>query len=151
MPETFITYNNNYYHTEILPEDREIMSIETNYYSYAEPFIVSLYLIFVFFSIQIWFLWKDIELSELNLKSFINDSFFTRNCMYVYCFSVFFIVHGFFYGTGVPGMYFQALEVLTLCGLVLFTYDWYSMLEPCATRRSLPQELVDLRRVLKKD
>jgi hypothetical protein len=126
------------------------MSIETNYFIYAEPFIISLYLVFIFLSIQIWFLWKDIDKSDLNIKSFFNDSFFTSNCMYVYSFSVFFIVHGFFNGTGVPGLYFKALEVLTLCGLVLFTYDWYHMLEPCATRRSLPQELVDIRCVLKK-
>ncbi|MBU3967907.1 MAG: hypothetical protein KKG76_11145 [Euryarchaeota archaeon] len=127
------------------------MSIETDYYIYAEPFIVSMYLVFIFLSVQIWFLWKDIDKSELDLKSFFNDSFFTRNCIYVYCFSTFFFIHGFFYGTTVPGVYFKALEVLTLCGLVLFTYDWYSVLEPCATRRSLPQELVDLRCVLKKD
>lgn len=127
------------------------MSIDTQYYIYAEPFIVSLYLIFIFLSIQIWFLWKDIDMRELNLKSFIDDSFFTRNCIYVYCFSVFFFTHGFFYGTGVPGMYFKTLEVLTLSGLVLFTYDWYSVLEPCATRKALPQELVDLHCVLKKD
>ncbi|MBU4222062.1 MAG: hypothetical protein KKD46_01295 [Euryarchaeota archaeon] len=126
------------------------MSIETNYYIYAEPFIVSLYLVFIFLSIQIWFLWKDIDKSELNMKSFLTDSFFTRNCMYVYCFSVFFMVHGFFFGTTVPDVYFKALEVLTLSGLVLFTYDWYSVLEPCATRKSLPQELVDLRCALKK-
>ncbi len=127
------------------------MSIETDYFIYADPFIISLYLVFIFLSIQIWFLWKDIDKSEMNIRSFFNDSFFTRNCIYVYCFIVFFIVHGFFYGTGVPGMYFKALEVLTLCGLVLFTYDWYHMLEPCATTRSLPQELVDLRCVFKKD
>lgn len=127
------------------------MSTETNYYIYVEPFIISLYLVFIFLSVQIWFLWKDIDKSELDLKSFFNDSFFTRNCIYVYSFSTFFFIHGFFYETTVPDVYFNALEVLTLCGLVLFTYDWYSVLEPCATRRSLPQELVDLRCVLKKN
>ena len=127
------------------------MSIENDYYIYIEPFIVMMYLVFVFFSIQIWFLWKDIDMSELNLKSFINDSFFTRNCIYMYCFIMFFFIHGFLYGTVVPDVYFKALEVLTSCGLVLFSYDWYSLLEPCATRRSLPRELVDLRCLLKKD
>ena len=127
------------------------MSIDTEYYIYAEPFIIMLYLVFTFLSIQIWFLWKDIDMSELDLRSFINDSFFTRNCIYVYCFSMFFFVNSFFYGTGVPDVYFKALKVLTLFGLVLFTYDWYSVLEKCDTRRSLPQELIDLRCVLKKD
>jgi len=127
------------------------MSIDTEYYIYAEPFIIMLYLVFTFLSIQIWFLWKDIDMSELDLRSFINDSFFTRNCIYVYCFSMFFFVNSFFYGTGVPDVYFKTLKVLTLFGLVLFTYDWYSVLEQCDTRRSLPQELVDLRCALKKD
>ena len=127
------------------------MSIENDYYIYAEPFIVMMYLVFVFLSIQIWFLWKDIDMSELDIRSFINDSFFTRNCIYVYCFSMFFFVNSFFYGTGVPDVYFETLKVLTLFGLVLFTYDLYSVLEQCDTRRSLPQELVDLRCALKKD
>ena len=127
------------------------MSIDTEYYIYAEPFIIMLYLVFTFLSIQIWFLWKDIDMSELDLRSFINDSFFTRNCIYVYCFSMFFFVNSFFYGTGVPDVYFETLKVLTLFGLVLFTYDLYSVLEQCDTRRSLPQELVDLRCALKKD
>lgn len=153
ISETFIIvqYNYNDYYTTILLEDRVLMSIDKDYYIYAEPFIVMLYLIFTFLSVQIWFLWKDIDMSELNLKSIFNDSFFTRSCIYVYCFIMFFFVHGFSYGTAVPDIYFKTLEVLTLFGLVLFTYDWYSVLEQCATRRSLPQELVDLRCVLKKD
>ncbi|VVB85375.1 Uncharacterised protein [uncultured archaeon] len=126
------------------------MSIESDYYIFAEPFILALYLIFIFLSIQIWFLWKDIDKSELNVKSFFTDSFFKRNCIYMYYFSVFFISHGFFNGITVPELYFNVLRMLTLSGLVLFTYDWYSVLEPCATRKSLPKELVDFQFVSKK-
>jgi hypothetical protein len=45
----------------LLPEDRVQMNIETDFYIFAEPFIVFLYLIFIFLSIQIWFIWKDID------------------------------------------------------------------------------------------
>jgi len=113
---------------------------EDNIYKYIEPFILSLYLIFIFLSIQIWFLWKDIDKNESRIKSFFDDSFFTKNCMYVYSFSVYFIIHGFIDLASVPGDYLKTLEMLTLISLVLFTYDWYSMLEKCANKRTLPQE-----------
>ncbi len=126
------------------------MSIDISYYIYSKPFMVLLYLIFTFLSIRIWCLWKDIDLSKPDIKLFFNDSFFTRNCIYVYCFIIFFLMHGFFSGTVVPDMYFKTLEVLTLSGLVLFTYDWYSVLGKCSTRRSQPQELIDIS-LFKKD
>ncbi len=127
------------------------MGIDKEYYVYIEPFIAMLYLVFIYLSIQIWLLWKDIDMSELDQKSFINDSFFARSCIYVYCLLMFFFINGFFKGTAVPDIYFKTFEVLALSGLVLFTYDWYSVLEPCATRKSLPQELTDFRCVSKKD
>jgi len=126
------------------------MSIDTDYYIYAEPFIVSLYLIFIFFSIQIWLLWKDIDKNKLKIKSFFTDSFFKKNCIYVYSFSVFFIVHGFLDKTTTPVVYINALGILTLISLVVFAYDWYSMLRTCVSKKSLPQELIDLRCVLKR-
>lgn len=125
------------------------MGIDKEYYVYIEPFIAMLYLVFIYLSIQIWLIWKDIDMTELNHKSLINDSFFARSCIYVYCLIMFYLINGFFNGTAVPDLYFKTFEVLALCGLVLFTYDWYSVLEPCAARKSPPQELVDLRCVKK--
>ncbi len=127
------------------------MNIDTDYYIYAEPFIVSLYLIFIFLSIQIWFLWKDIDKNELKIKSFFTDSFFKKNCIYVYIFSVFFIIHGFFDKATTPVEYLKLLGVLTLISLVMFTYDWYSILRTCVSKKSLPKELIDFRCVFKKN
>ncbi len=122
---------------------------EDHIYKYIEPFILSLYLIFIFLSIQIWFLWKDIDKNESKIKSFFDDSFFTKNCIYVYSFSVYFIIHGFIDITNIPVDYLKTLEMLTLISLVLFAYDWYGMLGTCAHKRPLPQELTSLRLLFK--
>ena len=124
---------------------------EYNLYKYIESFILALYLVFIFLSIQIWFLWKDIDKNDLKTKSFFNDSFFMKNCIYVYSFSIFFIIRGFSDGVLIPEAYLKALETLTLISLVLFTYDWYSTLETCAHKKSLPQELTDFNCFSKKN
>lgn len=121
------------------------------FYNYMETFIFTLYLIFIFLCIQIWFLWKDIDKNELKIKQFFNDSFFTKNCIYVFSFSVFFIIQGFPDGVTIPGAYLKILEMLALVGLVLFVYEWYSMLETCTHKRSLPQELTNFRYFFKRD
>ncbi len=127
------------------------MSIDIDYYIYAEPFIISLYLIFIFLSVQIWFVWKDIDRNELNFKVLFTDSFFRKNCIYVYSFSVYFIIHGFFDKTTTSIEYLELLGVLTLTNLVLFTYDWYSTLRSCTSKKSLPQELIDFHCVSKEN
>jgi len=118
---------------------------------YMESLIFALYLILIFLCIQIWFLWKDIDKNELKIKPFFSDSFFTRNCIYVFSFSIFFIIHGFPDEVTIPGVYLKTLEMLALIGLVLFVYEWYSMLETCAHKRSLPQELTNFRYFSKRD
>ncbi len=123
---------------------------EHNLSNYVEPLIVSLYLIFIFLSVQIWFLWKDIDKKESKIKSFFNDAFFKKNCIYVYSFSAYFIANVFFQGTNIPASYLKALELLAFICLVLFAYDWYSMLGTCRHKRHLPQELVNLHNLIKK-
>jgi len=63
-------------------------------------------------------LMKDIDMSELDLKSFINASFFTRNCIYVYLFQHVFLRNSFFYELACLMYILKALKVLTLFGLV---------------------------------
>ncbi len=115
-----------------------------------KAFNLSLYLIFIYLSVQIWFVWKDLDLNDLNKSSFFSDSFFIKNCIYVYSFSVFIIANAFLDETVSSVTYFKFLGVLALSGLVLFTYDWYSMLSMCASRKTMPLELIDFRCVSKK-
>jgi hypothetical protein len=125
--------------------------IEDIFYGYIEPFTFSLFLIFIFLSVQILFLWKDVDKNGLRKTFFLNDSFFKRNCIYIYSFSLFFIVHGFIESVIMPANYLMILKMLTLISLVLFTYDWYSILEMCSNKRSLPKEFTNWRILFKRD
>ncbi len=115
-------------------------------YNYIEFIIFSLFLIFIFLSIQIWFLWKDIDRRRLQIKDFISDSFFKKNFIYVFLFGLLFLVHEFLEGINLPDsmVFFEFLEMLALISLVLFAHDWYAVLKACANKKSLPQELTNI-------
>lgn len=121
---------------------------EYDIYKYIEFIIFSLYLFFIFLSIQIWLLWKDIDKKELKITTFINESFFKKNCAYVFSFSMFFLVHEFLEGTTFPDavIYFEFFEILALISLVLFAYEWHGVLKACMHKKSLPRELTYLTR-----
>ncbi len=118
-----------------------------NIYKLMEFLIFSSYLILIFLSIQIWFMWKDIDKNELEIKTFINESFFKKNCFYVFSFSIFFMIPEFFEGEGAPNsIFFEVFEMLGFMSIVLFAYDWYNVLKTCASKKSLPLELTDFTR-----
>lgn len=104
----------------------------------VEYIIFTLYLLFVFLSIQIWFLWKDINKDDFKFISFANESFFKKNSIYVFSFSTFFIVRDFEF---VNKNYFELFDMLALLSIVLFTYSWYKTLKMNSKRKNLPLEL----------
>ncbi len=108
-------------------------------YKYMEFFIFSSYLIFIYLLVQIWFLWKDIEKNDLFLRSLAKESFFRKNCVYVFLFSSFFIMHEFFEGLKIYDsiLFFEFLEIIAIVILVLFTHNWYITLKPFAKKKSL--------------
>ena len=106
-------------------------------YAFTDFIIFSLFLIFVFLSIQIWFLWKDMDKSELKLKMLINESFFKKNSIYIFSLGTFLMVNELEF---LKGKNFGILDALALASIVLFTYNWYSTLKPHANRKSIPQE-----------
>ena len=114
-------------------------------YRYLEFIIFIIFLIFIFLAIQIWLLWKDIDKNKLDLKTFVSESFFKKNCLYVFLVSIFFMIHEFFEGISIPYsmVYFEFFEMLAFLSLLLFAYHWYAVLKTCATRKSLPEELID--------
>jgi len=61
-------------------------------YMVIEYVIFTLYLAFIFLSVQIWFLWKDISKDKLEFKPFASESFFRKNSIYVFSFSTFIII-----------------------------------------------------------
>lgn len=117
-------------------------------YKFIEFIIFALYLTFIYLAIQIWFLWKDINKNDFKVNSFINESFFKKNCIYVFSFTVFFMGHEILEGTGIPYamIYFEVLEMLGFIFIVLFAYDWYSVLRLSITKKQLPHELPEFSR-----
>jgi len=111
---------------------------------------LALFLIFIFLSIQIWFVWKDIDKEVLKKSLILSGSFFKRNCIYVYCLSAFIFIHGFIEEIDPSGLYVKILGILTFICLVMFTYDWYTMLTACVLKKSIPQELIDLQGIYKR-
>ena len=115
-----------------------------------KSFNLALFLIFIFLSVQIWFVWKDIDKEVLKKSLILSGSFFKRNCIYVYCFSVFIFIHGFIEDIDPSGIYIKLLGILTFLCLVMFTYDWYIMLNTSVLKKSIPQELIDIRTIYKR-
>ena len=103
---------------------------------------------FMYLCIQIWFLWKDIDIEDLKINTFINESFFKKNCIYVFSFSIFFMGHEIFESASIAYamIFFEFLEMLGFICIVLFAYDWYSMLRLSVTKKSLPYELFEFTR-----
>jgi amino acid transporter len=101
-----------------------------------EYIIFTLYLFFIFLSVQIWFLWKDINKDELEFRNFVNESFFRKNSMYVFSFSTFVIIRKFDFINETS----EIFDMMALISILLFTYSWYSTLKPYANRKTLPRE-----------
>lgn len=122
---------------------------EYELYKFMEFIMFALYLIFIFLSIQIFFLWKDLNKTELKVKSFINDSFFKKNSIYVFSFSVFFMLHEILEGTSLPYamLYFEFLEMVGLLCLVIFAHAWYRALKACVKKKTIPRELINLKTI----
>src|SRR5574341_335308 len=104
---------------------------------YLEFIIFSLYLIFIFLSVQIMFLWKDIDKTELKSTIFVNESLFKKSSIYIFSFSTFLMIHEFEF---VDVRYSGIFDMLALICIVLFTYSWYTTLKPYATGKSFPRE-----------
>ncbi len=105
-------------------------------------------MVFIFLSIQIWFLWKDLNKHEFKINTFINETFFKKSCIYVFSFSVFFIVHEMLEGTSLPYaiIYFELLEMFAFSCIVLFAYEWYLALRLSVHKKHLPYELTEFTR-----
>ena len=117
--------------------------IPDNIYEFMEFITLTLYLLFVFISIQIWFLWKDTDKNELKMK-IVTESFFRKNCIYVFSLSILFMIR-LFEGTNPPNamIHFEIIQMLALISLLLIAYGWYSMLKMFAHKKSLPLELTN--------
>jgi len=108
-------------------------------YKYIDFLILASYLALIFLFVQIWFLWKDVDKNELPLNSFVNESFFKKNCVYVFSFSIFFMLHEFLEGIKINDamVYFKFFELFGVISLVLFAYSWHNVLRKFAHKKSI--------------
>ena len=111
-------------------------------YKIIESLIYTLYLFFVFLSIQIFLLWKDID--KKIVKSIITGSFIRKNCLYLFSFSIFFILFDLSDSIKQLDVYSGVLKVLAPFTLVLVSYEWYSKLRPRVCKL-LPGELTNFK------
>src|SRR5659263_494786 len=87
-------------------------------YGIIDYIIFPLYLIFVFLSIQIWFLWKDIDKEKFKFRLLVSQSFFRKNSVYVFSFSTFFMLREFEFIETYSGIF----DMMALISIVLFNY-----------------------------
>ena len=106
-------------------------------YRAMEYVIFGSYLVFIFLSVQIWFLWRDMDKDEKTLKLSVNEVIFKKSFFYVSALSLFFFLHEFLEGTGMQNimLYFELLEMLGFIFLILFAYEWYSVLKRSPRRK----------------
>ncbi len=116
---------------------------EYTIYKLIEFSLFALYLILIFLFVHIWFSWKDIDKKDLMLKSIVDESFFKKNCIYIFLFTFLPLVHEILEGTSIPNInvLLEFFELLALIALVLFVYNWYNVLKTCATKKSILKEL----------
>jgi hypothetical protein len=128
--------------------DRKCLSLDKfAIYKFIEFIIFALYMTFIYLAIQIWFLWKEVNKEDFKINTFMNESFFKKNCIYVFSFSVFFMGHEIIEETSIYAMiYFELLEMLGFIFIVLFAYDWYSVLRLSINKKSHPHELPEFSR-----
>ncbi len=102
-------------------------------YTAMEYVIFGSYLVFVFLSVQIWFLWKDMDKKDATFEHLVTDGTFKKSFFYVSALSLFFFMHEFLEGMGMQNimLYFEMLEMLGFICLVLFAYEWYKILKIC--------------------
>lgn len=109
---------------------------------FIESFIFISYLFFLFLSIQIFFLWKDVDKNTKEL--IVTDSFVKRNCLYALFLSLIVIIFSFFQSIIQFDTYFGMLKMLAPAILVVFSYEWYIRLRPRVSKL-LPLELTGFR------
>ena len=98
-------------------------------YKYIEFSIFMLYLVFIFLSIQIWLMWKDIDKDEW--RSILDESFLKKNLILIFSATIFFIIHEFLESTAISNaqIIFEFFEVLALFSIVGLFYSWYNLLK----------------------
>lgn len=108
---------------------------EYTVYSYVEFLMISLYLMFIFLSVQICFVWFDVDKRELNSKISANNSILKNSIITVFFIGAFLIIHEFVEGTKQVYLFFELFELFGFICVVFFIYKWHITLKSCAHKK----------------
>ncbi len=115
---------------------------------YMEFVIFLVYLILVFLSTQILFIWLELDKNKLKSKLSIGESFLKNDILVVFAVGSLFMIHEFFEEIDLKNsyLYFEFFELLGLICIVSLIYDRYCTLKPCAYRKPVHEILLEGRR-----
>src|SRR5574337_952169 len=116
-------------------------------YKYIEFIIFLIYLIMVFLSTQMRFIWMGVDKSKLQSKIFADASFLKLNIIIVLLVGIFFTMHEFIEETDIRNsyLYFEFFELLGFICVVSFLYKWHSVLRTCAHKKPVQDILLEAR------
>lgn len=114
-------------------------------YRYVEFIIFAIYLIIIFLSTQMRFMWMDVDKNKLQSKVFASESFLKINIIMVLLISIFFMIHEFVEETDLSNsyLYFEFFELMGFICAVSFIYKWHSTLKVCSNKKPVQDILLE--------
>ena len=95
--------------------------------------IINLYLF-----INIWKIWKNIEIDTIKARVFLNKNFVQRNWLYVFFSSASMLFHQLidhlttlnYLSNELVNDLSEIIELMAFVFLIILTYEWYKVLQP---------------------
>lgn len=115
---------------------------EYSIYKYIEFIMVSLYLMFFFLSIQIFFIWIDIDKNELRSKIFSNGSILKMSIVTVFFIGILLIIKEFIEGSNQTYLMVELFELLGFIFVVYFIYYWHLTLKSCSHKKKPASDFI---------
>jgi hypothetical protein len=101
-----------------------------------------LYLMLVFLSVQIFFMWIDVDKSELRSKISSNESILKNSIITVFFIGTFLIIHKFIEGTKQPYLIIELFDLIGFIFVVYFVYNWHLTLKACSYKKKPASDFI---------
>jgi len=111
-------------------------------YKYIEILMISLYLMFVFLSVQLFFMWIDVDKNELRSKISANGSILKNSIITVFFIGTFLIIHKFIEGTKLSYLFFELFDLIGFISVVYFVYNWHLTLKECSHKKKSASDFI---------
>ena len=115
---------------------------EYTVYKYIEFLMVSLYLILVFLSIQIFFMWIDVDISQLRSKISANEPILKNSIITVFFIGTLLIINEFIEGTKQPYLITELFDLMSFICVVYFVYNWHLTLKACSHKKKPASDFI---------